>query len=344
MIDWSYDLCSPSRSRRCWARLSVFAGGFELEAAEDVCAGDGIARGRGAGPAGRAGRQVDPDCRDGAGRGARYRLLETLRAVRTGTAARSPARTRRCGAGTGTGTCELVRQADRRLVRPADRRTMDPRLRGEHANVRAALDFCLRRRARPSRPRIAAAWWRHRLAEGPPARDTTGWTGRWPPTAARFPCRAGQGPVGRCVAPAVLQGDLLAAQPLLRECRALAERLGDEAQLARPALHITGSRRAAGTFARSFTLLEEALVRRRALGHRGGSFMGRPLQLSMVAVVISNDPRSTTLCQELSWRRFPPRRRTRTGPSPTRCGSTRPGPLAAPRRSRHRRHHDARRA
>ncbi|MET9492518.1 protein kinase [Nocardia sp. NPDC006630] len=35
-IGWSYDLCTPAE-QQLWARLSVFAGSFELEAAEDVC-------------------------------------------------------------------------------------------------------------------------------------------------------------------------------------------------------------------------------------------------------------------------------------------------------------------
>ncbi|MCW0193354.1 MAG: LuxR C-terminal-related transcriptional regulator [Rhodococcus sp.] len=38
-IDWSYDLCSP-REQRLWARLSVFSGGFDLDAAEGVCGQD----------------------------------------------------------------------------------------------------------------------------------------------------------------------------------------------------------------------------------------------------------------------------------------------------------------
>ena len=33
-IGWSFDLCSPAE-RLLWARLSVFVGGFDLEAAED---------------------------------------------------------------------------------------------------------------------------------------------------------------------------------------------------------------------------------------------------------------------------------------------------------------------
>ena len=38
-VDWSYDLCTPAE-QRLWAELSVFAGSFELEAAEDICGGD----------------------------------------------------------------------------------------------------------------------------------------------------------------------------------------------------------------------------------------------------------------------------------------------------------------
>ncbi|HKP42183.1 protein kinase domain-containing protein [Mycobacterium sp.] len=38
-IDWSYDLCTMAE-QRMWARLSVFAGSFELEAAEDICGAD----------------------------------------------------------------------------------------------------------------------------------------------------------------------------------------------------------------------------------------------------------------------------------------------------------------
>ncbi|WP_067679474.1 protein kinase domain-containing protein [Nocardia miyunensis] len=38
-IDWSYSLCTPAE-QQAWAHMSVFAGGFELDAAEQVCSGD----------------------------------------------------------------------------------------------------------------------------------------------------------------------------------------------------------------------------------------------------------------------------------------------------------------
>ncbi|WP_306737006.1 LuxR C-terminal-related transcriptional regulator [Arthrobacter sp. ZGTC412] len=43
LVDWSYRLCGPEE-RLLWERASVFAGGFDLEAAEGVCAGDGLTR------------------------------------------------------------------------------------------------------------------------------------------------------------------------------------------------------------------------------------------------------------------------------------------------------------
>ena len=42
-IDWTYELCSPAE-RLLWARLSLFRGGFGLDAAEAVAAGGEIAR------------------------------------------------------------------------------------------------------------------------------------------------------------------------------------------------------------------------------------------------------------------------------------------------------------
>jgi predicted ATPase len=38
-IGWSYDLCTPDE-QRMWAELSVFAGSFALEAAEEICDGE----------------------------------------------------------------------------------------------------------------------------------------------------------------------------------------------------------------------------------------------------------------------------------------------------------------
>ncbi|MFC3242638.1 ATP-binding protein [Gordonia humi] len=42
-IQWSFDLCSP-KEQELWKRLAVFAGGFEVDAAEAICTDDMIAR------------------------------------------------------------------------------------------------------------------------------------------------------------------------------------------------------------------------------------------------------------------------------------------------------------
>ncbi|HWE88025.1 MAG TPA: LuxR C-terminal-related transcriptional regulator [Pseudonocardiaceae bacterium] len=42
-IDWSYRLCTEAE-RLVWARMSVFSGSCELDAAEHVCGGDGVDR------------------------------------------------------------------------------------------------------------------------------------------------------------------------------------------------------------------------------------------------------------------------------------------------------------
>jgi predicted ATPase len=42
-VEWSFDLCSKPE-RLLWGRLSVFAGGFELDAVEGVCADESLSR------------------------------------------------------------------------------------------------------------------------------------------------------------------------------------------------------------------------------------------------------------------------------------------------------------
>ncbi|SFX59962.1 LuxR C-terminal-related transcriptional regulator [Streptomyces atratus] len=75
-IGWSYELCTPAE-RLLWARLSVFAGPFELSAAERVGGGDGL-------PSDAVLEAlfglVDKSVVQRVGEdGARYRLLDTIR-------------------------------------------------------------------------------------------------------------------------------------------------------------------------------------------------------------------------------------------------------------------------
>nr|WP_235214438.1 protein kinase [Rhodococcus opacus] len=75
-IDWSHDLCTP-QERTLWSRLSVFAGSFELDAAEAICA-DGLATHN---VLDIIASLVDKSIlvREEEGLTVRYRMLETLR-------------------------------------------------------------------------------------------------------------------------------------------------------------------------------------------------------------------------------------------------------------------------
>ncbi len=78
VMQWSHDLLTPSE-RLLFARLSVFAGRFDLPRAEDVCASDGLER---AEVAALLAALVDKSMvvAEPAGDRMRYRLLATLRA------------------------------------------------------------------------------------------------------------------------------------------------------------------------------------------------------------------------------------------------------------------------
>ncbi len=78
-IGWSYDLCTPAE-QALWARLSVFAGSFSVEAAEEVCAGGELTAGQ---IFDTVIRLVDKSVitRDdaSAGQPTRYKMLDTIR-------------------------------------------------------------------------------------------------------------------------------------------------------------------------------------------------------------------------------------------------------------------------
>ncbi|WP_101392003.1 hypothetical protein [Streptomyces sp. TLI_146] len=76
-IGWSHELCAPLE-RLLWARLAVFTGGFDAEAAQEVCAGGPLAAGQVPVLLDELAAQsiVQRDQRTGA---ARFRMLDTVR-------------------------------------------------------------------------------------------------------------------------------------------------------------------------------------------------------------------------------------------------------------------------
>ncbi|HWG02778.1 MAG TPA: LuxR C-terminal-related transcriptional regulator [Trebonia sp.] len=149
-VAWSYDLCTPVE-QALWARLSVFAGPFDFATAEEVCAGGQLARGQ---VAVAALRLVDksvllrepaqPPEADGT---TRYRLLDAVREFGAQRLADDDS------AGLVRGryvACYLARArsfGDHFL--DDDQLARYRKLRLEHANIRAALEYALAARHGP---------------------------------------------------------------------------------------------------------------------------------------------------------------------------------------------------
>lgn len=140
-VRWSHDLCSAAE-QLMWARLSVFSGGFDLEAAEAVCACGGIEREDVLNlVASLVNKSVIVRNQATDDATAWYEMLETIRqygAQRLGEDDKARlVRTRH-------------RDHYRSLAMRFDAESFGPdqvewsvRLRREHGNFRAALDFCL---------------------------------------------------------------------------------------------------------------------------------------------------------------------------------------------------------
>jgi predicted ATPase/DNA-binding NarL/FixJ family response regulator len=138
-VDWSHDLLGP-QERILWRRLSVFAGGFGLAAAEAVCSGPGLEREQ---VVDLIGRLVDASILAMAqgGRHGRYRMLETVRlygAERLREAGEEAELARRYAAWYG----ELISPGDRPWWGAPGQADMLELLDVEWVNVKAALDFC----------------------------------------------------------------------------------------------------------------------------------------------------------------------------------------------------------
>jgi predicted ATPase/DNA-binding SARP family transcriptional activator len=154
-IDWSHDLLS-GEERVVHRRLAVFAGGFTLEAAEEVCAGGAIARRR---VADLLARLVEKSLV--VAESERFRLLDTVRQY---AAERLDA--------AGESETVALRHLDwcLALAEEHDPLSAGPRrslqvLEREHDNLRAGLAFAVRRDPQ-SALRLATRLWRFWLDRG----------------------------------------------------------------------------------------------------------------------------------------------------------------------------------
>ncbi|GAA4562272.1 ATP-binding protein [Planotetraspora kaengkrachanensis] len=262
LIDWSFQLLSPAE-QMLWTRMSVFPGNFDLEAAEAVCSGDGIAR------------EDVLDLLDGVvdkslllreehTGDVRYRLLETLRAF---------ARARDGGPDEHRALARRHRDFYLRLTDQAAAEWFGPRqvawytrLKLEQDNLRAALEFCLREPGEAAtglrmatdlhRPHwlpnslfIQGRHWIGRMLEAEPGRTEA---------RARALCTAAW--------LAFTQGDAPAGEPLLEEATGLARELDDPVSLSQVRLISGKAAHNRGDFEGAVPLLEEAVTLLTAAG------------------------------------------------------------------------------
>jgi hypothetical protein len=162
-MDWSHELL-PEQERILFRRLSVFAGGFTLEAAESVCTGEDLEQNE---VLDLLSRLVDKSLvitwedRDGT----RYRLLETVRQYGRERLDESEdeEKVERWHAGLFVG---LAEEAEAELSGPDQTRWLR-RLQTEHDNLRAALYWSLREKGDVGYgARLAAALWPFWFARG----------------------------------------------------------------------------------------------------------------------------------------------------------------------------------
>ncbi|MGW5868722.1 ATP-binding protein [Streptomyces sp. NPDC055239] len=234
-IGWSHELCTP-HERLAWARLSVFADGFEQEAAELVCAVGPLGSGQ---IGGLLSALVDKSLLRSVEtqRGLRYSMLDTVREY-------GEEWLRKLGEK--EQLSQRHRDYYRWLARTGGRKWAGPdqiawyeRCTAEHANLRAALECCLTDPdPRDGLEMVGSLWFfwlccgfqregRHYLdralatAPGPvpgPERFWAQWT---------------------CGEVAFMQGDLEASIAMANACTLVADRIDDRAAVD-AALHLEG--------------------------------------------------------------------------------------------------------
>ncbi|MEV4379544.1 LuxR C-terminal-related transcriptional regulator [Streptosporangium sp. NPDC049644] len=262
LIDWSYALCTE-KEQLLWARVSVFADGLDLEAAEAVCSGDGIDREEVIDLViGLVGKSVlikeDSPATPSV---TRYRLLETIRQY---------GRERLVDLGQETALRRLHRDHYRRLSAEAYAQRFGPfqvawfgRLNLEHANLRTALEYCFTdpegiHTALGMATDLLYHWiTSHYLSEG------RHWLDR------SLPAVTGPDEIrGRALWSdswlAIIQADVTAAAAMLEEARALGDRPGHEPILGYVALYSGMIAMSRGDIGAAIELYREAAARHRA--------------------------------------------------------------------------------
>ncbi|PWT83837.1 MAG: adenylate/guanylate cyclase domain-containing protein [Acidobacteria bacterium] len=260
LIDWSYDLLNDGE-KALLCRLSVFSGGWTLEAAEQVCVGEGVEEDR---VLDLLTSLVDKNLvvaeeRSGA---TRYRLLETVhqygraRLREIDDEVRWQQRHFAC-------FLSLAEEADTETRHGAHQQRWLDRLEDEHDNLRFALAFPSAEAVDRMRLAIAVGWfWEIRAY----FREGRNWFDGLLPVA-----RSGKTAVNATVLLAAgkfasVQGDYVTAQNLMKEALAIRREQGDRRAIARALVNSGQVAREQGNYEESRALYEEAMEIAREIG------------------------------------------------------------------------------
>jgi predicted ATPase/DNA-binding CsgD family transcriptional regulator len=292
-VEWSFDLCTELE-RTLWARLSVFPGEFDIQAAEQVCAGEGlVAQEVLPGVAGLVDKSILT--RSERGGHARYRMLDTIRQY---------GRERLTDSGEELALRRRHRDYYLRLSEQAEAEWFGPNqiewinlFQTEQANWWAALEFSL---APPDEAhsglRMAATAGMFSLYVGPIRNGRR--CGDYALALDTAPSRERAKALWVASWIALTQGDLAHASSVLDECSELARRLGDETALDY-ATQFTGRLRTLqNQLPEARTLLEQAAQRHRAAGRLSSPTSAALMYFSMVTDYLGDTERAVSICEE----------------------------------------------
>ncbi|MFI0942123.1 ATP-binding protein [Streptomyces sp. NPDC021020] len=299
-IGWSHELCSPAE-RLLWARLSVFAGHFDLDSAEYVCAGTGLAEDDVVeAVAALVAQSVLSREEDRAGR-VRYRMLESVREYGAGWLAalgdepRVRRRHRDWYLGLAT-WCELDWFSPRQTEVAA-------RVAADLPNLRLALEFSFD--GLPGEPPedpavgqyLAGTLWFcwvgcGRLAEG------RHWLDRAlevpaEPTEARAKAMWVYGYV------ALLQGDSAAALAVLQDCREQAVASGNATAEAYAVHRLGCLALVSDDMPRAERFIGDALLRYRSIGELNSNVLMAQVELAMSVAFQGDVAKAVGLVEEV---------------------------------------------
>jgi predicted ATPase len=267
-IDWSYDLLNDTE-QALLSRVSVFSGGWTLEATEQVCSGEGIAGDR---ILDLLASLVDKSLVLAEEHGAttRYRLLETVsdyadeRLRQDGQ--ETPWRNRHL-----TYFMALAEEAEREIALGDQRAGLD-RTGAEHDNLRAALTWASSAVANASLGlRMAAALWRFWSFRGywseGRSRLVEQLASPWDPCSMKGPRARALNGAGSI---AMHQGDYRASRQFHQESLAIQRDRGDRPGIAASLCNLGNVCLALGDYPAAHSFHEQSLAIYRDLGDRHG--------------------------------------------------------------------------